>query len=75
MKYLKMFKILYLVPFFIFSFYQTHRQILKLKLEQQYLDFLSGEILYQKDPDRSIYLEGNDENYDFNNCFRPYQIW
>ena len=51
-----MFKILYLVPFFIFSFLSNSSSNIEIKARTAILqDFLSGEILYQKDPDRSIY--------------------
>ncbi len=51
-----MFKILYLTIFFIFSFLSNSSSNIEIKARTAILqDFLSGEILYEKDPDRSIY--------------------
>ena len=51
-----MFKILYLTLFFIFSFLSNSSSNIEIKARTAILqDFLSGEILYEKDPDRSIY--------------------
>jgi D-alanyl-D-alanine carboxypeptidase (penicillin-binding protein 5/6) len=62
-------KIYFLILLFLSSISNSFSNI-EIKVRTAILqDFLSGEILYEKDPDIQIYPASIDKNYDFNNCF------